>query len=574
MSSAQFQLRSSDDEAAVDPTSSGPPLISPLNNIILNSPNGQSQSHYVDRPSFQHEAATREDMARRRAMILFSITTVLLFADQNLMSPNLTAIAEELGMDEYERDRKLGGDISLAFFLLGAPASMLVGCLADQSDRSLLFAATVGIGELACLGTYFCQSYAQLYICRAITGFAVGGALPLIYSILGDLYMAQDRHVVSAVVSFGTGAGISVGQAIAGFLGPAFGWRLPFLVVAVPALICSACVFFFVKDPPRGGMEKAVLDLSSGEHDEGTSLMASTSQITTPSLDIPPSHGHRSPEDPHYVGNVEDEMLASESYAYSYYFGLKHWATHSRALIKLLSTKTVLLALIQGAPGCIPWGILNVFLNDYLSEDRGFSVEMATTVLMLFSLGFVGGLTVGGLGGRYLYQQDPRYPALLAGITAILGCFPFWMLLNNVDRTTPFPLVVVIAMLAGFGSGPTGPIIKATLTNVTMPRARGQAFALFNLFDDFGKGLGPYFVSVLISKMGGRRPAFNVGVFGWIICGVANLVIYCTVLRDEQSIQRNLVQQLEMSTSTERLHEMMESSSPNKDSLDRDPKKR
>jgi hypothetical protein len=31
---------------------------------------------------------------RRWAMLLFSVTTVLLFADQNLMAPNLTAIAE------------------------------------------------------------------------------------------------------------------------------------------------------------------------------------------------------------------------------------------------------------------------------------------------------------------------------------------------------------------------------------------------------------------------------------------------------------------------------------------------
>jgi hypothetical protein len=37
---------------------------------------------------------TDTDPERRWAMILFSVTTVLLFADQNLMAPNLTAIAE------------------------------------------------------------------------------------------------------------------------------------------------------------------------------------------------------------------------------------------------------------------------------------------------------------------------------------------------------------------------------------------------------------------------------------------------------------------------------------------------
>jgi MFS family permease len=129
--------------------------------------------------------------SHRWALGLFSITTVLLFADQNLMSPNLTTIADEFNMNDEERDRKLGGNISLAFFLLGAPASFVVGLLADTQDRSKVFGWTVFIGEMACFLTYFVRSYNQLYICRAVTGFSIGGALPVIYSILGDLYSAE-----------------------------------------------------------------------------------------------------------------------------------------------------------------------------------------------------------------------------------------------------------------------------------------------------------------------------------------------------------------------------------------------
>lgn len=211
--------------------------------------------------------------------------------------------------------------------------------------------------------------------------------------------------------------------------------------------------------------------------------------------------------------------------------------------MSLMSTKTVALSLIQGAPGCIPWGIINVFLNDYLSEDRGFSVQAATTVLMLFSIGYGAGLFVGGAGGKMLYKIDVRLPALLAGGTAIVGCFPFWYLINGVDVYTPFPIVAASAMMTGLGSAPTGPIIKATLTNVTLPRARGQAFALFNLFDDFGKGLGPFFVSLLIVRFG-RTLAFNIGVLGWIVCGIANLAIFFTVAHDEHEVQTMLAAEL------------------------------
>lgn len=391
------------------------------------------------------------------------------------------------------------------------------------------------------------------YLCRAITGFSVGGALPLIYSILGDLFAADDRHVVSAVVSFGTGAGISVGQAIAGYLGPTFGWRLPFLVVSIPALICALLVLLTVDDPERGGMEWAALELEQSD-EGGVALVPITQPENDNQYNIEPSSDLaklRTTRNSSSSGDIREEGQLDEYFDDTYsvrdFFGpfcAQDLSHHTRTLFQLLSTKTVLFAIIQGAPGCIPWGILNAFLNDYLSEDRGFSVEMATTTLMCFSGGHVVGLTLGGAGGKYLYQRDKRLPALLAGFMAILGCVPFWFLLNRIDHTTPYSMVAGIAFLSGFGSGPTGPIIKATLTNVTLPQARGQAFALFNLFDDFGKGLGPFFVSILIVQMGGRLPAFNVGILGWVACGLINSAVFFTVRRDEAAVQATLLAQL------------------------------
>jgi hypothetical protein len=98
--------------------------------------------------------------------------------------------------------------------------------------------------------------------------------------------------------------------------------------------------------------------------------------------------------------------------------------------------------------------------------------------------------------------------------------------------------VFFIAFLAGVGSGVTGPIVKATLQNVTLPQERGQAFALLNTFDDFGRGLGPVFVAAMIQGLGGRVPAFNVGVGGWILCGVLNLGLFWTIEKDEETRER------------------------------------
>ena len=64
---------------------------------------------------------------RTWCMALIGLTLLFLFADQNLLAPNLTACADDLGISHEERDEKLGGQIALGFFLLGAPAAIAAG---------------------------------------------------------------------------------------------------------------------------------------------------------------------------------------------------------------------------------------------------------------------------------------------------------------------------------------------------------------------------------------------------------------------------------------------------------------
>jgi len=193
---------------------------------------------------------------RRKVITLYLITITILFADMNLLAPNLSIVAEEFGMDDDERDLKLGGLLAFGFFIVGAPISYIIGWMADHYNRSPLFAATIFFGEIGCLFTVFVHTYWQLYICRVMTGVSIGSALPIVYSLLGDLYTANQRPTIAAFVSTGSGLGMGIGQIIAGSLDS---WRLPFLIVAIPGMLC-AILLLFVKDPVRGGMEAAYLE--------------------------------------------------------------------------------------------------------------------------------------------------------------------------------------------------------------------------------------------------------------------------------------------------------------------------
>lgn len=52
--------------------------------------------------------------------------------------------------------------------------------------------------------------------------FSSAGALPIVFSLLGDLYDPSSRAGVSSIVQLSTGLGLAVGQGIAGFVGE--GW--------------------------------------------------------------------------------------------------------------------------------------------------------------------------------------------------------------------------------------------------------------------------------------------------------------------------------------------------------------
>ena len=113
------------------------------------------------------------------SVILLAIISLFLFADQNLMAPNLTQIGNEFGFTPAERDIKLGGNISFAFWVLGGLITLGIGYLTDLISRKNLFIVVIIFGEIPCVLTGFAQNYDQLFWLRAATGIAIGGALPL-----------------------------------------------------------------------------------------------------------------------------------------------------------------------------------------------------------------------------------------------------------------------------------------------------------------------------------------------------------------------------------------------------------
>ena len=422
------------------------------------------------------------------AIILLVLINMFLFADQNLLAPNLTQIAHEFGFSDLERDVKLGGNISFVFWVLGGLISLSIGYLTDLISRRNLFLVVVLVGEIPCLLTGFAQNYQQLFWLRALTGIGIGGAIPLTYSLLGDYFSPPNRPAAAGILGLAMGLGVAVGQLTAGFVGPVHGWRLPFILMAAPNFVLGILFWLTIPEPVRGQAEAELKELIEA------------GQI--------------------YTGRIDRKAYAG-----------------------LFKIKTNLLIFLQGIPGTVPWGVFFIFLNDFYSQDKGFSVQTATLIVMAAGAAAILGTFVGGLWGNKAYNRHPRYLPILCGTTTLLGIIPTLILVNypsqiGVAHPNPWP-PTIIGVFMGFIAAITGPNVKVMLLNTNAPETRGSIFSLFNLADDLGKGFGPVIISGLVALFG-RVIAFNIATLFWLFCGSVLLYLAKVFPRDEQRLQELL----------------------------------
>lgn len=351
------------------------------------------------------------------------------------------------------------------------------------------------VGEIPCLLTAFAQNYTQLFILRALTGIGIGGVLPITNSLMGDMFSKRNRTTIFGIINVAGGLGIAIGQMVAGFttdlcIGPLCSWRIPFVVIALPGFLVALLFWFTTEEPPRGITEDSLKELfESGKA---------------------------------YTGRI-------------------NWSDYKN----LFRNKTNLLLLFQTLPGVIPWSVMFVFLNDFLAQEKAYSVQTATMICMIFGVGILAGIGISGYIGDLILRRSPKWFAFFAGITVFVGVFPTFMMLtfpSQAGVANPnFTWLAVLALVTGLIIAPAGPITRSMIVNVNLPEARGSMTSIFNIVDDLGRGFGPFLVSMLIVAFG-RETAFILSPFFWVPCAIGFFIIGFTLPKDMAALDRTLHQ--------------------------------
>jgi MFS family permease len=145
---------------------------------------------------------------------------------------------ESLGMSAGQVGAS--GSLYIGGAVLGA---LFFGRLADRLGRKKLFLTTLTVYMVATLATALAPDYLWFAVCRAATGFGIGGEYAAINSAIDELIPARLRGRVNLGINGSFWIGAALGAALSLVLldprvfGVALGWRICFLLGAVFAAV-------------------------------------------------------------------------------------------------------------------------------------------------------------------------------------------------------------------------------------------------------------------------------------------------------------------------------------------------
>jgi MFS family permease len=185
------------------------------------------------------------------ALVLLTALNFVNFIDRYILPGVQPLVQKEFGINDQQ-----AGALTFWFFLTYMLAAPLTGWLGDHFPRKPLIVAGAILWSLCNLFTATVHSYFSLNLRHAALG--IGEASFSIYApaILSDYFPEEQRNRVLTIFYLAIPVGAAMGYGLGGFLGSAYGWRIPFYVSAAPGIAIALLIAFCMKEPERGASER------------------------------------------------------------------------------------------------------------------------------------------------------------------------------------------------------------------------------------------------------------------------------------------------------------------------------
>ncbi len=363
----------------------------------------------------------------------------------------------------------------------------LGGWLGNRYGRRNVFCLATGILAAAGLVAMLAQSFATLVAMRIIQGAVSAAIVPIVMTILADLYEPERRAVGLSAWATANSLGQALGPPLGGILASAISWRAAFApATVVSAAACIAAWQFVPHDPPTPSrLEwRGALGLTLGS---GSLLTAIT---------ILPQMGVASPVPwvlvivaalglgyfRFAINSAEQPFVAPQAF---------HEPSYVLSMIAILAATVAMGATLLGVP------LYLTHVLHYSTLSTGF-VVLALPLAMVLAAPFSSGL-VGRVGSATTVRG--ALIALALGSAAIASIVMHgW----SVGLLAAFLVIVGIAIALAY----TGTAVESTRSAAGR---YGAGVGLYNVLRIGGSAAGAALVALVLQ----HQPLAYGSIFAW-----------------------------------------------------------
>lgn len=189
---------------------------------------------------------TQTKLYPRTALAILTALNLLNYIDRSVLFA-----VQDLIKAEFPRSDAAYGLLTTIFFGFYMCVAPFMGPLSVRFSRKAVIVAGALIWSAATLLTAFTHSFEALLIRHTLVGVGEASFVVLSPTFVADMFPESHRGRVMGVFYLAIPVGTAMGYVIGGIMGPAYGWRVPFYVGAIPGVVL-AMLLMFVPEPPLG----------------------------------------------------------------------------------------------------------------------------------------------------------------------------------------------------------------------------------------------------------------------------------------------------------------------------------
>ncbi len=409
---------------------------------------------------------------RAKMEILFAVLLGLFLGalDQTIVGPALPTIVTQLSGNDYYV-------WAITIYLLTSTISVpFWGKLSDIYGRKPIFMIGIVIFLIGSALSGLSQNMGMLILFRGIQGIGAGSLFPVALAVIGDLFTPQERGKYQGLFGAVFGIAFVVGPLVGGFLTENVGWHWIFYV-NIPIGIVSLIVIQRLLPTVKTASATRNFDLIGGAIFTVAMvfLLVGLTNKQFGEWTDPTVGGFI------LVGLVGTVLfILAEARAKEPIVPLDLWRnrTYSASMVSTFFAAFAFFGAI-------------VFLPRWFQVVESFS----PTNSGLAALPLMVGLIASSIGSGFFVSRTGRYKWLLVAAIALMGFAT--LLMTQLTKDTPVPIVWLWMFIAGLGVGPTFSVFTIVIQNAVPFRQLGVATSNLTFFRQIGGTIALAFVGTI-----------------------------------------------------------------------------